>query len=65
VRVARALGAEIVVGVSYRPEEALDPVRGDSGDERPDCPILEDLASDPAAEYGHGKKASSRDSRAH
>jgi MerR family transcriptional regulator, copper efflux regulator len=35
------------------------------GDGRPDCPILEDLASDHAAQYGHGKKTSSRDSRAH
>lgn len=35
------------------------------GDERPDCPILEDLASDHDAQHGHGRKTSPRDSRAH
>jgi len=35
------------------------------GDGRPDCPILEDLASDHTAHFGHGKKTTSRGSRAH
>jgi len=35
------------------------------GDGRPDCPILEDLASDDGAHYGHGKKTTSRGARAH
>jgi MerR family copper efflux transcriptional regulator len=35
------------------------------GDERPDCPILDDLASDHAAHDRHGKKTASRAVRAH
>lgn len=35
------------------------------GDERPDCPILEDLAADNAAHRGPGKKGAPHGARAH